>query len=199
MVFPPPVLLDPKLCSLAKVRSGWSEYLPSRVVFKVACWKVQTETPSHPNMMRRERLLCVISVSAAATISDGSSGACSAVAAFVPPPTYGPSVPQRTVHPCSQPNRTCRIRRLHQTSLRDKLSASDESIADDGRGPTSPASSLFQSILLDQSIEDISDRISSRIVLPFYVPQPIISAATTLAVQQLTTECAISGLIGADR
>ena len=139
-------------------------------------------------MMRRKCLLCVISVSAAATISDGSSGACSAAAAFVPPPTFGPSVPQRTVHPCSQPNRTCRIRRLHQTLLRDKLSAFDESTADDGRGPTSPASSLLQSILLDQSIEDISDRISSRIVLPFHVPQPIISAATTLAVQQLTTD-----------
>ena len=151
-------------------------------------------------MMRRKRLLCVISVSIAATISDGSSGACSVVA-FVPPSTMGPSVPQRTIaHPCSQPNSTCRIRRLYQTSLRDKLSASDESTdtTDDDRDSTSsssPATSLLQSILLDQSIEDISDRISSRIVLPFYVPQPIISAATTLAVQQLTTDVLSSDLL----
>ena len=123
------------------------------------------------------------------------------MAAFVPPPTFGPSsVPQRTVYPCSEPNSTCRIRRLYQTSLRDKLSASDESstdIDDDDRDSTwssSSATSLLQSILLDQSIEDISDQTSSRIVLPFYVPQPIISAATTLAVQQLRADVLSSDL-----
>ena len=123
------------------------------------------------------------------------------MATFVPPPTFGPSsVPQRTVYPFSEPNITCRIQRLYQMALRDKLSASDEAtnIDDDDRDSTwssSSATSLLQSTLLDQSIEDISARISSRIVLPFYVPQPIISAATTLAVQQLTADVLSSDLL----
>jgi len=77
-----------------------------------------------------------------------------------------------------------------------KLAASSRSSDANGINPTSPASAtLLKSILLDQSIEDISDRISFRIVLPFYVPQPIISAATTLAVQQLTTDVLSSELL----
>lgn len=147
-------------------------------------------------MMRRKRLLCLISVSAAATISDGSPPHSSA--AFVPPPTFGPSVPQRNVHPSSHSHRLSNgLRRIYKGVLCDKLSASEPTdTTNDDRGPTSSsASSLLQSILLDQSIEDISDRISSRIVLPFYVPQPILSAATTLAVQQLTTGVLSSDLL----
>ena len=76
---------------------------------------------------------------------------------------------------------------VNRSMLVRKLAASSRSSDANGINPTSPASvTLLKSILLDQSIEDISDRISFRIVLPFYVPQPIISAARTLAVQQLT-------------
>ena len=148
-----------------------------------------------PNMIRRKRLLRFISASAAATtISDGSSGACSA-AAFVPLPILGP-VPTRIVRP--QSHSMGGLWQLDQKLLllRGDIFASRSVDADDSRSSASPpASSLLQSILLDQSIEDISDRISSRIVLPFYVPQPIISAATTLAVQQLTTDVLSSDLL----
>ena len=85
---------------------------------------------------------------------------------------------------------------VHRSMLVRKLAASSRSSDASGINPTSPASAtLLKSILLDQSIEDISDRISFRIVLPFYVPQPIISAATTLAVQQLTADVLSSELL----
>ena len=85
---------------------------------------------------------------------------------------------------------------VNRSMLVRKLAASSRSSDANGINPTSPASAtLLKSILLDQSIEDISDRISFRIVLPFYVPQPIISAATTLAVQQLTTDVLSSELL----
>jgi len=78
------------------------------------------------------------------------------------------------------------------------LSASGPTDADCTRSSTSPSASalLLQSVLLNQSIEDISDRIASRIVLPFYIPQPILSAATTLAVEQLSTDVLSSDLLG---
>jgi len=102
----------------------------------------------------------------------------------------------RNARPLSRPQITdaftgTQIRRF---TLVGELAASE--IPDVEDSSTSPSSAtLLQSILLDQSIEDISDRISSRIVLPFYVPQPIISAATTLAVQQLTTDVLSSELL----
>ena len=145
--------------------------------------------------MRRKRTLCSISISVATAIHDGTLPSSSAAFVF-PAPTYDLATVTNGLLSRSPITDALTCIPARRSMLVRKLAASGNSDANDSN-PTSPTSSatLLQSILLDQSIEDISDRISSRIVLPFYVPQPIISAATTLAIQQLTTDVFSSELL----
>ena len=154
--------------------------------------------------MRRKRALRrSISISVAIAIHDGTTLPSSSAAFVFPAPTTCSTYYLATVRddPLSRSSITDMALTgacvpIHRSMLVRKLAASSRSSDANGINPTSPASAtLLKSILLDQSIEDISDRISFRIVLPFYVPQPIISAATTLAVQQLTTDVLSSELL----
>ena len=150
---------------------------------------------------RKRALRRSISISVAIAIHDGTTLP-SASAAFVfpaPRSTYDLATVRDdplSRSPITNMALTGTCVPVHRSMLVRKLAASSRSSDASGINPTSPASAtLLKSILLDQSIEDISDRISFRIVLPFYVPQPIISAATTLAVQQLTTDVLSSELL----
>lgn len=154
--------------------------------------------------MRRKRALRrSISISVAIAIHDGTTLPSSSAAFVFPAPTTCSTYDLATVmdsplsrSPITDMALTDTCVPVHRSMLVRKLAASSRSSDANGINPTSPASAtLLKSILLDQSIEDISDRISFRIVLPFYVPQPIISAATTLAVQQLTTDVLSSELL----
>ena len=155
-------------------------------------------------MMRRKRALRrSISISVAIAIHDGTTLPSSSAAFVFPAPTTCSTYDLATVmdsplsrSPITDMALTDTCVPVHRSMLVRKLAASSRSSDANGINPTSPASAtLLKNILLDQSIEDISDRISFRIVLPFYVPQPIISAATTLAVQQLTTDVLSSELL----
>ena len=150
---------------------------------------------------RKRALRRSISISVAIAIHDGTTLP-SASAAFVfpaPRSTYDLATvmdSHLSRSPITNMSLTGTCVPVHRSMLVRKLAASSRSSDANGINPTSPASAtLLKSILLDQSIEDISDRISFRIVLPFYAPQPIISAATTLAVQQLTTDVLSSELL----
>ena len=150
---------------------------------------------------RKRALRRSISISVAIAIHDGTTLP-SASAAFVfpaPRSTYDLATVRDdplSRSPITNMALTGTCVPVHRSMLVRKLAASSRSSDASGINPTSPASAtLLKSILLDQSIEDISDRISFRIVLPFYVPQPIISAATTLAVQQLTADVLSSELL----
>ena len=152
--------------------------------------------------MRRKRALRrSISISVAIAIHDGTTLPSSSAAFVFPTPTRTYDLATVRDDPLSRSSITDMALTgacvpIHRSMLVRKLAASSRSSDANGINPTSPASAtLLKSILLDQSIEDISDRISFRIVLPFYVPQPIISAATTLAVQQLTTDVLSSELL----
>ena len=152
--------------------------------------------------MRRKRALRrSISISVAIAIHDGTTLPSSSAAFVFPTPTRTYYLATVRDDPLSRSSITDMALTgtcvpIHRSMLVRKLAASSRSSDANGINPTSPASAtLLKSILLDQSIEDISDRISFRIVLPFYVPQPIISAATTLAVQQLTTDVLSSELL----
>jgi len=145
--------------------------------------------------MRRKRTLCSISISVATAIHDGTLPSSSAAFVF-PAPTYDLATVTNGLLSRSPITDALTGIPARRSMLARKLAASGSSDANDiNPTPLASSATLLQSILLDQSIEDISDRISSRIVLPFYVPQPIISAATTLAIHQLTTDVFSSELL----